>query len=98
MSLNEQAEVIDPDDMARQIDRSMANIDRVLAGFPGQSRLLHLGIYSETPPGGFASNDPAAISLRRLANGQCPAVLVGFEYLSYPKMRVEIEAIAVIDP
>ncbi len=96
VSLDSRAEVIDPDDMDRQIARSMDNVARVLDGFAGGKRLMHLGIYSEHPPGGFDSGGAAATRLRLLARGDCPAVLVGFDYLSYPRMRVEIEAIAAL--
>lgn len=92
VSLDERADVIDPDDMARQVARSLGNVDRVLASF-GPSRLIHLGIYSERPEGGFAGPGPAATALRA-AERHAPSVVVGFDYLSYPKMRVEIEAIA----
>ncbi len=98
VSLDAKAEVIDPDHLDRQVVRSLANIDKVLAGFGGRSRLLHLGIYCEVPLGGLGSDDPGARALRDLASGDVPAVLAGFPYLIYPKMRVEIEAIAELDP
>lgn len=98
VSLDDRAEVIDPEDMRSQIARCMANIARVLAEFPGAARLVKLGIYTETPPRGFASDDPAAVALRQLDDSACPTVTVGFDYLSYPKMRVEIEAIAALTP
>lgn len=63
VSLDEQAEVIDPDDMARQITRSLDNVAKVLAGFPGSARLVHLGVYAEVPPPGTAAD----LALRQLA-------------------------------
>ena len=93
VALDVKAEVLEPEDMERQIALSLDNVAKVLAGFGAKSRLLHLGIYSEVPPGGFGGKGAAATALQA-AGQSCPSVTVGFDHLSYPKMRVEIEAIA----
>ena len=92
VSLDAQAEVIDPDHLDRQIARSLANVAKVAAGLGRVERMLHLGCYYQVPPGGVAG----AATLRALAEGETPAVLAGFDYLSYPEMRVEIEAIVAL--
>ena len=96
VSLDAKAQVIDPDHLDRQIARSLANVDRVAAGLGRVERVLHLGCYYQVPPGGLAGNAPGAGELRALAEGETPAVLAGFDYLSYPDMRVEIEAIVAV--
>lgn len=92
VSLDKDAQVIDPDHLDRQIARSLSCIDRVATALGPVAQHLHLGIYHEIPdtsPSGQAS----AAALAALASGPTPNVLAGFAHLSYPKMRVEIEAI-----
>jgi enamine deaminase RidA (YjgF/YER057c/UK114 family) len=96
VSLDGQARVIDPDRLDLQIGRSLANIDRVARDLGAVGPPLHLGVYYETPPGGLAGSAPGAAGLRALAEAAVPAVLAGFDYLSYPQMRVEIEAIVTL--
>jgi len=98
VSLDAKAEVIDPDHLDRQIARSLANVHKVAAGLGRVERVLHLGCYYETPPGGMDGDAPGAADLRALAAGASPAVLAGFDYLSYPAMRIEIEAIVALQP
>ena len=98
VSLDAKAEVIDPDHPDRQIARSLANVHKVAAGLGRVERVLHLGCYYETPPGGIDGDAAGAAELRALAAGVSPAVLAGFDYLSYPQMRIEIEAIVALQP
>ncbi|HMS94725.1 MAG TPA: Rid family hydrolase [Tabrizicola sp.] len=97
VSLDADARVIDPDHLDRQVRRSLGCIDRVAAGLGRVGRTLHLGVYYEVPEGGLAGADPGAAALRDLGEGAAPAVLVGFANLSYPQMRVEIEAMVALD-
>lgn len=97
VSLDEQAQVIDPDHLDRQIARALACIDRVAAGLGPVARPLHLGIYHEIPDDS-APGQAGAAALAALADGPTPNVLAGFANLSYPKMRVEIEAIVEMQP
>ncbi len=97
VSLDADAQVIDPDDLDAQIRRSLANIDKVAWGLGQPARTLHLGCYYETPPGGLAGAAAAAARLRALGTGAVPCALVGFGALSYPEMRVEIEAIVALE-
>ena len=92
VSLNRAAEVIDPEHLDRQVRRSLAFVDLVAAGLGQVKRLLHLGVYYEIPPGGLAGGAPGAKEIAALGRGAVPAVLAGFANLSYPQMRVEIEA------
>ena len=97
VSLDAQAQVIDPDHLDRQVARSLANIDRVVAGFGAAgSNMLHLGAYFELPQGGLHSGQPGAKALLALSVGAVPVALVGFDNLSYPQMRIEIEAIVAL--
>lgn len=97
VSLDAQAQVIDPDHLDRQVARSLANIDRVVAGFGAAgSNTLHLGAYFELPQGGLHSGQPGAKALLALAEGAVPVALMGFDNLSYPQMRIEIEAIVAL--
>jgi enamine deaminase RidA (YjgF/YER057c/UK114 family) len=98
VSLDAQAQVIDPEHLDRQIHRSLANIGKVASGLGQPGRTLHLGCYFEIPPGGLAGSAPGAADLRELGSGDVPAALIGFRNLSYPKMRVEIEAIVELSP
>lgn len=97
VSLDENAQVIDPDHLDRQIARSLSCIDRVAAGLGPVARQLHLGIYHEIPDTS-PSGQAGAAALAALASGPTPNVLAGFAHLSYPKMRVEIEAIVELEP
>jgi enamine deaminase RidA (YjgF/YER057c/UK114 family) len=93
VSLDADAQVIDPGHLDRQVKRSLGCIDRVAAGLGPVRQVLHLGVYYEVPPGGLAGASPGAAELRALGHGAAPAALAGFNTLSYPQMRVEIEAI-----
>lgn len=97
VSLDKDAQVIDPDHLDRQIARSLSCIDRVAAGLGPVARHLHLGIYHEIPDAS-PSGQAGAAALAALASGPTPNVLAGFAHLSYPKMRVEIEAIVELEP
>lgn len=97
VSLDKDAQVIDPDHLDRQIARSLSCIDRVAAGLGPVARQLHLGIYHEIPDTS-PSGQAGAAALAALASGPTPNVLAGFAHLSYPKMRVEIEAIVDLEP
>lgn len=97
VSLDADAQVIDPDHLDRQVRRSLDCIDRVAAGLGQRGRMLRLGVYYEVPPGGLAGAVPGAVELRALGEGEAPAVLAGFATLSYPQMRVEIEAMVALD-
>ena len=79
------AAVIDPE---RDVDRYF----RVAEGLGRVKRSLHMGIYYELPPGGLDGPTPGGAELAALGRGPVPAVLAGFKTLSYPQMRVEIEA------
>lgn len=92
VSLDAKAQVIDPDRLDLQTERALCCIDRVALGLGPVDRTLHFGIYHEIPE---AANEGAAM-LRRLATGTTPAALAGWPYLSYPQMRVEIEAIVAL--
>lgn len=92
VSLDAQAQVIDPDHLDRQVRRSLGCIDRVADGLGKVRQQLHLGVYYEVPEGGLAGVAPGAAELLALGRGPVPAVLAGFKTLSYPQMRVEIEA------
>lgn len=92
VSLDKNAQVIDPDHLDRQIARSLSCIDRVAAGLGHVARQLHLGIYHEIPDAS-PSGRAGAAALAAFGYGPTPNVLAGFANLSYPKMRVEIEAI-----
>lgn len=92
VSLDQDAQVIDPDHLDRQIARSLSCIDRVAAGLGPVARPLHLGIYHEVPDAS-PSGQAGTAALAALASGPTPNVLAGFAHLSYPKMLVEIEGI-----
>lgn len=97
VSLDARAEVIDPERLDLQIARSLKNIDRVLEGFSGRSkRMLHLDAYYQVLTSVDADLNSGSLALKHLAAGVSPVTLVGFRNLSYPQMRVEIEAIAEI--
>lgn len=97
VSLDAQAQVIDPDRLDRQITRALACIDRVAQDLGPVARPLHLGIYHEHPDYSTAGRAGAAM-LHDLATADTPAVLAAWPYLSYPQMRVEIEAIVALSP
>lgn len=97
VSLDANAQVIDPDHLDRQVKRSLGCIDRVAEGLGQVRQILHLGVYYEVPPGGLEGATPGAAELRALAQGMAPAALAGFTTLSYPQMRVEIEAMVALD-
>jgi enamine deaminase RidA (YjgF/YER057c/UK114 family) len=97
VSLDAHAQVIDPDHLDRQVRRSLDHVDRVARGLGLPRRILHLGVYYEIPPGGVAGDAPGAAEIAALGTGTVPAILAGFDYLSYPEMRVEIEAIVELD-
>lgn len=88
VSLDAAAQVIDPEDMDGQVRRSLGFVDLVAAELGEVRRVLHLGVYYEVPPGGLAG----AVEIAALGRGTVPAVLAGVPNLSYPQMRVEIEA------
>jgi enamine deaminase RidA (YjgF/YER057c/UK114 family) len=95
VSLDEHAEILDADRLDRQVARSLKNIDRVLEGLNGtRKRMLRLGAYYQIPSPDNADFTAASTVLRELAGSAEPTTLVGFQNLSYPQMRVEIEAIA----
>lgn len=97
VSLDAGAEVIDPERLDLQIARSLKNIDRVLEGFSGRSkRMLHLATYYQVLTSVDADLNSGGLALAQLAAGVSPVTLVGLRNLSYPQMRVEIEAIAEI--
>jgi enamine deaminase RidA (YjgF/YER057c/UK114 family) len=96
VSLDERGDVIDPERQDLQVRRSVANIDRVLAGLGMTAgRLIHFGAYFEQKDG-RPLDDAAFSALRALQEGDCPALFAGFPNLSYPAMRVEIEAVAEV--
>lgn len=95
VSLDQGARVLDPDDLGAQVARSLDNIGRVGAGLAGGARPVLLSAYAETGEDGLAR---VAAGLGRHPGGAAPAVLAGFDYLSYPGMRVEIEAILDLAP
>lgn len=97
VSLDASAQVIDPDHPDRQVRRSLGCVDRVAEGLGKVRQVLHLGVYYELPPGGLAGASPGAEELRALGQGKAPAVLAGFQTLSYPQMRVEIEAMVELE-
>jgi enamine deaminase RidA (YjgF/YER057c/UK114 family) len=89
--------VIDPRHLDRQVTRALACIDRVAQDLGSVARTLHLGIYHERPDSSPAGRAGAAM-LASMATGKIPAILAGWPYLSYPQMRVEIEAIVALGP
>ncbi|MEO6300689.1 MAG: hypothetical protein ABIV25_08150 [Paracoccaceae bacterium] len=98
VSLDANSQVIDPEHLDLQVARSLANIERVIADFGAKSHeILHLGVYFEMPPGGLGCPSQGAEALMDLSLGYIPVALIGFDHLSYPKMRVEIEAIFELD-
>lgn len=97
VSLDEKAQVIDPDRLDLQVRRSLDHVDRVARGLGPLKRILHLGVYYEIPPGGLGGGATGATEIAALGQGTVPAILAGFDYLSYPDMRVEIEAIVELE-
>lgn len=97
VSLDAKAQVLDPDHLDRQVRRSLGCIDRVAEGLGRVRRQVLLGVYYEVPEGGLAGATPGAAELAALGRGPVPAVLAGFKTLSYPRMRVEIEAMVELD-
>jgi enamine deaminase RidA (YjgF/YER057c/UK114 family) len=93
VSLDQDAQVIDPDRLDLQIARSLRLADRVAAGLGRVRRVLHRGVYYEMPEGGLAGTATGAADIVHLGRSDVPAAVAGFSYLSYPDMRVEIEAI-----
>ena len=92
VSLDAAAQVIDPDHLDRQVQRSLGCVDRVAAGLGQVARQVHLGVYYALPPGGLTGPAPGAAAIAALGRGAVPAVLAGVPALSYPQMLVEIEA------
>ena len=91
VSIDTQAQVIDSAHLDRQVRRSLANIDRVAAGLGAAAGPpLRFEVHYALPgPAG----DPLGIAaLQALADQRRPVMMAGFANLSYPGMRVEIEA------
>jgi enamine deaminase RidA (YjgF/YER057c/UK114 family) len=92
VSLDAAAQVIDPDRLDLQVARSLDCIGRVAADLAPRSRALRHGVAYAVPPAG----DPGWPALAALAQGAVPAAMAGYANLSYPDMRVEIEAILAL--
>jgi enamine deaminase RidA (YjgF/YER057c/UK114 family) len=91
VSLSETAEVIDPDRLDLQTARALRCIGRVAADLGGGRAIRHGVAYAVPPPG-----DPGEAALAALASADVPAAMAGYDALSYPDMRVEIEAILAL--
>jgi len=104
VSMDQDAGIVDPGDMARQTRTSMDNIGKVLAGFGlGFDDILKLNTYYQGSIGEDASADAedlhGNVTIRgNYFNKPGPASTgIPFPCLAYEGMLIEIEAIAMLE-
>ena len=95
VSLDEHAQVIAPDNLEAQTGQALRNIGRVLAelGMAPTDLVKLSAFFADTPVDASAGGSIARL-IRRFAGADPVVTCVPLPYLSYPEMRVEIEAIA----
>lgn len=98
VSLTAKADVIDPDDLPRQIATSVDYIRAVLAGFDAQlTDVVQLTAFYSGDETACAEVEALVAAEEGVRPGEVVISAVHLPYLAYEKMVVEIEGVAIVE-